>query len=124
MRKSRPVTLSAGCATFLKFLMELGVRRPTGSIDGVVAYQDACHLQHAQGIRQQPRDLLAMIPGITFKTRHRIGTVLRSSRKLQSDSAGHGLTDLVSEKCSIFWTRNRTSSSRQTPDARYNCRLS
>jgi glycolate oxidase iron-sulfur subunit len=30
-----------------------------------VAYQDACHLAHAQGIRQAPRDLLASIPGIT-----------------------------------------------------------
>ena len=26
------------------------------------AYHDACHLAHAQGIRQQPRDLLAAIP--------------------------------------------------------------
>jgi glycolate oxidase iron-sulfur subunit len=29
-----------------------------------VAYQDACHLAHAQGVRQQPRDLLATIPGV------------------------------------------------------------
>jgi glycolate oxidase iron-sulfur subunit len=29
-----------------------------------VAYQDACHLAHAQGVRQQPRDLLRSIPGI------------------------------------------------------------
>jgi glycolate oxidase iron-sulfur subunit len=29
-----------------------------------VAYHDACHLAHAQGIRQQPRDLLAAIPGV------------------------------------------------------------
>ncbi len=29
-----------------------------------VAYHDACHLAHAQGVRQQPRDLLASIPGI------------------------------------------------------------
>jgi glycolate oxidase iron-sulfur subunit len=29
-----------------------------------VAYQDACHLAHAQGLRQQPRDLLQSIPGI------------------------------------------------------------
>ena len=27
-----------------------------------VAYHDACHLRHAQGIFQQPRDLLAKIP--------------------------------------------------------------
>ena len=29
-----------------------------------VAYQDACHLAHAQGVRQPPRDLLRSIPGI------------------------------------------------------------
>ena len=29
-----------------------------------VAYHDACHLAHAQQIREQPRDLLAAIPGV------------------------------------------------------------
>ena len=29
-----------------------------------VAYHDACHLAHAQGIRQQPRDVLRLIPGL------------------------------------------------------------
>ncbi|MCC7008931.1 MAG: 4Fe-4S dicluster domain-containing protein [Acidobacteria bacterium] len=29
-----------------------------------VAYHDACHLAHAQGIRAEPRDLLRSIPGI------------------------------------------------------------
>jgi glycolate oxidase iron-sulfur subunit len=29
----------------------------------IVAYQDACHLRHAQGISQQPRSLLAHLPG-------------------------------------------------------------
>ena len=28
------------------------------------AYHDACHLRHAQGVYQQPRDLLAGIPGL------------------------------------------------------------
>jgi glycolate oxidase iron-sulfur subunit len=31
-----------------------------------VAYHDACHLGHAQGVRQQPRDLLTTIPGVTL----------------------------------------------------------
>jgi len=29
-----------------------------------VAYHDACHLAHAQGVRRQPRDLLRSIPGV------------------------------------------------------------
>jgi glycolate oxidase iron-sulfur subunit len=30
-----------------------------------VAYHDACHLAHAQGVRAEPRALLAGIPGLT-----------------------------------------------------------
>ena len=29
-----------------------------------MAYQDACHLAHAQRIRKQPRDLIRSIPGV------------------------------------------------------------
>jgi glycolate oxidase iron-sulfur subunit len=31
-----------------------------------VAYHDACHLAHAQGVRQPPRDLLQSIPGVAI----------------------------------------------------------
>ena len=48
-----------------EFLAKLEVRPPIGPIDAVVAYQDACHLQHAQRILEQPRQLLSLIPGIT-----------------------------------------------------------
>ena len=37
-------------------------RKPIG-IDRV-AYHDACHLAHAQGVRAQPRELLGAIPGL------------------------------------------------------------
>jgi len=30
----------------------------------VIAYHDACHLSHGQSVREQPRNLLAMIPGV------------------------------------------------------------
>lgn len=50
-----------------EFLFELGLRSPEGTINAVVAYQDACHLQHAQQIRQQPRSLLEAIPGVRLK---------------------------------------------------------
>jgi glycolate oxidase iron-sulfur subunit len=39
------------------------VRHP---ISTTVAYHDACHLAHAQGIRQAPRDLLRSIPGLNL----------------------------------------------------------
>ncbi len=41
-------------------------RAPRHPLDVRVAYHDACHLGHAQGIRQQPRDVLAAIPGLTL----------------------------------------------------------
>ena len=31
-----------------------------------VAYHDACHLAHAQGVRAEPRKVLSSIPGVTL----------------------------------------------------------
>ena len=47
-----------------EFLIELGPIAPTQPIARRVVYHDACHLCHAQGIRNQPRQLLGMIPGL------------------------------------------------------------
>jgi glycolate oxidase iron-sulfur subunit len=41
-------------------------RAPRHRLEVRVAYHDACHLAHAQGVRQPPRDALASIPGITI----------------------------------------------------------
>ena len=48
------------------FLAKLGWRQPAHSrqIKLRVAYHDACHLANAQGVRAEPRALLATIPGI------------------------------------------------------------
>ncbi len=48
-----------------ELLAELGPpRTPRRPLPLRVAYHDACHLAHAQGIREAPRDLLASIPGV------------------------------------------------------------
>ena len=39
---------------------------PGGSVPDAIAYQDACHLAHAQRIRQPPRAMLAALPGATI----------------------------------------------------------
>ena len=39
-------------------------RSARGRTDLRVAYHDACHLAHAQGVRAEPRALLAQIPGV------------------------------------------------------------
>lgn len=46
------------------FLSELGWREPFRETRLRMAYQDACHLANAQGVRQPPRDLLRAIPGV------------------------------------------------------------
>ncbi|MHB1033325.1 MAG: (Fe-S)-binding protein [Pirellulales bacterium] len=50
-----------------EFLDELGLIPPTGEINAVATYHDACHLGHAQKVREQPRRLLAQIPGLVLK---------------------------------------------------------
>ena len=45
-----------------QLLDELGPVLPRGPVPLKVAYHDACHLAHAQGVRAQPRALLASIP--------------------------------------------------------------
>jgi glycolate oxidase iron-sulfur subunit len=50
-----------------ELLAQLGrvaVRHP---VPLIVAYHDACHLGHAQGIRRAPRDLLAAVPGLELR---------------------------------------------------------
>jgi glycolate oxidase iron-sulfur subunit len=47
-----------------EFLVELGPIRPTREVRLKATYHDACHLCHAQKIREQPRELLSMVPGL------------------------------------------------------------
>jgi glycolate oxidase iron-sulfur subunit len=75
----RPIVAnSAGCGSWLKeqgipgvcdlseFLLENGLldKLATSRFSARVTYHDACHLAHAQGIREQPRALLRAIPGL------------------------------------------------------------
>ena len=47
-----------------EFLDELGIVPPRGEINFTATYHDACHLAHAQKIREAPRNLLSQIPGL------------------------------------------------------------
>jgi glycolate oxidase iron-sulfur subunit len=47
-----------------EFLDSLGLIAPEGEIPLVATYHDACHLGHAQKVREAPRRLLAQIPGL------------------------------------------------------------
>jgi len=72
------ITNAGGCGSHLKqfspkfrdiseFLAELGPRATRHPLDLRVAYHDSCHLQHAQKVRAQPRELLTAIPGLRLE---------------------------------------------------------
>ncbi|MGC2766390.1 MAG: glycolate oxidase subunit GlcF [Candidatus Acidiferrum sp.] len=55
---------SAKCRDIAEILSELSPRAERKPLHVRVAFHDSCHLQHAQGIRTQPRQLLSQIPGL------------------------------------------------------------
>jgi glycolate oxidase iron-sulfur subunit len=62
---ARAAALSAKVRDVSEVLVELGApRAPRHPINARVAYHDACHLAHGQGVRTQPRVLLQAIPGV------------------------------------------------------------
>ena len=66
---TRAHDLSAKVRDVSELLAELGEpRAPRHPIAARVAYHDACHLAHGQGVRAQPRALLHAIPGIELVT--------------------------------------------------------
>jgi glycolate oxidase iron-sulfur subunit len=60
----RARAFSAKCRDITEILCELAPIAPRHPLPMRVAYHDACHLRHAQGVYQQPRQLLASIPGM------------------------------------------------------------
>ena len=58
----RAAALAAKCRDISEVLAELEPRAPRHPVPLRVAYHDACHLQHAQGVRAEPRRVLATIP--------------------------------------------------------------
>ncbi len=63
----RAAALSAKTRDLAEYLAELGPRATRHPLELTVAYHDACHLAHAQGIRAQPRALLNAIPGLEVR---------------------------------------------------------
>ncbi|UCF62728.1 MAG: (Fe-S)-binding protein [bacterium] len=49
-----------------EFLLKHKFKKPSHPFARRVTYHDACHLIHTQGISQQPRQLLELIPGVVL----------------------------------------------------------
>jgi glycolate oxidase iron-sulfur subunit len=61
---ARAHAFSAKCRDITEFLTELPSIAPRNPLPIRIAYHDACHLRHAQGVFIQPRELLSSIPGL------------------------------------------------------------
>jgi glycolate oxidase iron-sulfur subunit len=61
---ARARKFAAKCKDISEVLAELEPRAPRQPLKLRVAFHDSCHLQHAQGVRAQPRALLSRVPGL------------------------------------------------------------
>jgi glycolate oxidase iron-sulfur subunit len=66
----RAAAFAARCKDISEVLAELEPRATRHPLPLRVAYQDACHLRHAQGVKAQPRSLLNSIPGLEVLETH------------------------------------------------------
>jgi glycolate oxidase iron-sulfur subunit len=60
----RAKAFAAKCKDVSEVLAEMEPRAKRNTLKLRVAFHDSCHLQHAQGVRSQPRALLSRIPGL------------------------------------------------------------
>jgi glycolate oxidase iron-sulfur subunit len=63
----RAAAFAAKVRDLSELLVELGPVAPRHPLPVSVAYHDACHLAHAQGVRAQPRALLRGIPELSVR---------------------------------------------------------
>jgi glycolate oxidase iron-sulfur subunit len=63
----RAAAFAAKVRDVTELLDEHGPVAPRHPLEVSVVYHDACHLAHAQGVRRQPRELLAAIPGLELR---------------------------------------------------------
>jgi glycolate oxidase iron-sulfur subunit len=61
---TRAAAFSARCKDISEVLSAHPITAPLAPLSIRVAYHDACHLRHAQGIHAEPRTLLSQIPGL------------------------------------------------------------
>lgn len=65
--ETRAARFASGTRDFAEFLDEVGPRATRHRVPMTIAYHDACHLAHAQGVRSAPRRLLQAIPDLLVR---------------------------------------------------------
>jgi glycolate oxidase iron-sulfur subunit len=64
-------TFGKKCRDVSEFLAEHGLTAKPRALRAKAAYDDPCHLCHGQGVRSQPRQLLAQVPGLELVAHER-----------------------------------------------------
>ena len=99
----RARVLAGKCRDVSELLDELEPRAPRHPVPLRIAYHDACHLQHAQGVSAEPRRVLQTIPALELREIPEAGICCGSAgiyslvepetaRELGDRKAGHILT--------------------------------
>lgn len=57
--------VASRCREFSQFLVEMAPSGACGHLSATVAYHPSCHLLRGLGVREQPRELLARVDGVT-----------------------------------------------------------
>lgn len=96
-----------------EFLAGIELNQEMGKVERTVTYHDACHLVHGQKIKQQPRQLLKAIPGITLVDLKEADWCCGSAGiyNITNQKMGHELLErkmnnVVETKASIITTGN------------------
>lgn len=64
---ARAHAFSSKVRDIMEFLGEIPLNEPKGVLEQRVSYHEACHLCHAQKIREQPKRVLQSLPGIQLE---------------------------------------------------------
>jgi len=64
---ARALEFSKKMEDVTEFLARVGLTQRLGKVEGVVTYQDPCHLAHGQRVRSAPRQLIRQIPGLAYR---------------------------------------------------------
>jgi glycolate oxidase iron-sulfur subunit len=109
----------------LQMLDELPLPEMKHPVNLKAAYHDACHLAHAQRVRQLPRDLLAKIPGLTLiplaEADHccgAAGTYNLEQPQMASDLANRKIDNIANTKADILIAANAGCASHLQSQAR------
>lgn len=65
--RDRALQFKAGMKDVTEFLDAIELNLDMGRLDVIATYQDSCHLAHGQKIKEAPRRLLRIIPGVVYR---------------------------------------------------------